>query len=209
MKIMLAVPKGRLFEEAVEVLIRAGILEERVPENSRKLVIPGNDLVDVLLVKAKDVITYVLEGVADAGIVGYDLLVEYNPDVFSLLDLGFGYCKVVVAGKKDSNLGLTAIRVATKFPSITRSYFRAKEIEPKVIELHGSVELAPITGLSDFVVDIMSTGTTIRENNLVVIDEIFESTSRLIVNKRSFYFKRDVVKKLISTLSVSLSRENN
>lgn len=206
-KITVSVPKGRLFEDTVDIFLKAGLLNKKLTEDSRRLII-SDDLsnIDFLLVRAKDVITYVLEGIADIGVVGYDLLVEYNPDVFSLLDLKFGYCKLVVAGKNNLDLkSITTIKVATKFVNIAKSYFRAKEIEPRIIELYGSVELGPITGLSDVIVDITSTGTTLKENNLSIIDEIFESTSRLIANKKSFYFKRKRISSIIQNLKKTLT----
>ncbi len=202
-RIVLAVPKGRLFDDTVELFLKSGLLKERLLENSRKLIVSDeSSKIDFLLVRAKDVITYVLEGVADIGVVGYDLLVEINPDVFSLLDLKFGYCKVVVAGKEGSTLNSTStvLKVATKLPNITKSYFRSKEIEAKIIELYGSVELGPLVGLSDLIVDITSTGSTLKENNLTIIDEILESTSRLIVNKKSFYFKRKRLEEILRKL---------
>lgn len=208
-KVVVAVPKGRLFEDTVDVFFKAGLIKERLLENSRKLIVSDEKSnLDFILVRAKDVITYVVEGISDIGVVGYDLLVEYSPDVFSVLDLKFGYCKLVVAGRENYNLNSTTLRIATKFPNITKSYFRAKEIEPKVIDLYGSVELGPITGLSDVIVDITSTGATLVENNLTVLEEIFESTSRLIVNKRSFYFKKDRIKYIVSGLQKVLEQEN-
>ncbi|MEN2997940.1 MAG: ATP phosphoribosyltransferase [Brevinematia bacterium] len=201
-KVTVGVPKGRLFDDAVDLFLKAGLIKEKFYEDSRKLVIADvGSGIDFLLLRAKDVITYVLEGIADVGIVGYDLLVEHTPDVISLLDLGFGYCKVVVAGREYAKLNsVTTVKVATKFPNIARSYFRAREIEPRIVELYGSVELASITGLSDLIVDITSTGATLRENNLVIIDEILESTSRLVVNKKSFYFKRKEIAYIASRL---------
>lgn len=198
---MISVPKGRLFEDTIDILVRAGILKERIKDDSRKLLISDTDSnIKFLLVRSKDVITYTVEGISDLGVVGYDLLVEYDPEVFSILDLKFGYCKIVLAGKEKKELISPSVRIATKLPNITRSYFRAKEVEPKIIDLHGSVELGPITGLSEFIVDITSTGATLKENNLVVIDEIFESTSRLIVNKKSFYLKRGRINYIVSML---------
>ncbi|MCX8029774.1 MAG: ATP phosphoribosyltransferase [Brevinematales bacterium] len=205
--IVIAVPKGRLFEDTVKLFSQAGILNIQIDENSRKLIVSDNDAkIDFLLVRAKDVITYTVEGISDLGVVGYDLLVEYDPDVFSLLDLKFGYCKVIVAGKEKKELVSPTVKVATKLPNITKSYFRAKEIEPKIVELYGSVELGPLTGLSEFVVDITSTGTTLKENNLVIIDEIFESTSRLISNRKSFYIKRKRISDIVSKLQKILSQ---
>ncbi|MGC8766596.1 MAG: ATP phosphoribosyltransferase [Brevinematia bacterium] len=208
--LVIAVPKGRLFEDTVELFLKAGLISQKLTENSRKLVIKEEtSKIDFLLVRAKDVITYVSEGIADIGVIGYDLLVEYDPDVFILADLKFGYCKVVVAGKKETNLLSPSIRVATKFRNITESYFRSKEIDPKIVELYGSVELGPITGLSDCIVDITSTGTTLRENDLEVLDEIFESTSRLIVNKKSFYFKREKISTLTKEIKKVLRGNEN
>jgi len=209
MSISIAVPKGRLFEDTINVFLKAGVIEEPLKEDSRKLIIEeGKSGIKFLLIRAKDVITYVFEGAADLGVVGYDLLVEENPDVFHLLDLGFGYCKLVIAGKKETNLNNTSIRVATKFPNIARSYFRSKEIEPEIIELYGSIELGPLVGLSDCIVDITSTGKTLEENNLVILDDIIEATSRLISNKKSFYFKREeistVVEKIVRSLNNSM-----
>jgi len=205
----IAVPKGRLFEDTVNLFLKAGIIEEPLKEDSRKLIIEESKSgIKFFLVRAKDVITYVSEGIADLGVVGYDLLVEENPDVFHLLDLGFGYCKMVVAGKEGVNLNSISIKVVTKFPNIARSYFRLKEVEPEIIELYGSVELGPLVGLSDCIVDITSTGKTLEENNLVVLDEIIEITSRLVSNKKSLYFKKseisEIVEKIFSSLNNSL-----
>lgn len=209
MSLSIAVPKGRLFEDTVNLFLKAGIIEEPLKEDSRKLIIEESKSgIKFFLVRAKDVITYVSEGIADLGVVGYDLLVEENPDVFHLLDLGFGYCKMVVAGKEGVNLNSISIKVVTKFPNIARSYFRLKEVEPEIIELYGSVELGPLVGLSDCIVDITSTGKTLEENNLVVLDEIIEITSRLVSNKKSLYFKKseisEIVEKIFSSLNNSL-----
>jgi len=206
MGLSIAVPKGRLFEDTVNLFLKAGIIEEPLKEDSRKLIIEESKSgIKFFLVRAKDVITYVSEGIADLGVVGYDLLVEENPDVFHLLDLGFGYCKMVVAGKEGVNLNSISIKVVTKFPNIARSYFRLKEVEPEIIELYGSVELGPLVGLSDCIVDITSTGKTLEENNLVVLDEIIEITSRLVSNKKSLYFKKSEISEIVEKISSSLN----
>ena len=206
MDLSIAVPKGRLFEDTVNLFLKAGIIEEPLKEDSRKLIIEESKSgIKFFLVRAKDVITYVSEGIADLGVVGYDLLVEENPDVFHLLDLGFGYCKMVVAGKEGVNLNSISIKVVTKFPNIARSYFRLKEVEPEIIELYGSVELGPLVGLSDCIVDITSTGKTLEENNLVVLDEIIEITSRLVSNKKSLYFKKSEISEIVEKISSSLN----
>ncbi len=207
-KLSLAIPKGRLFDDTVDLLLRSGIINERIVDNSRKLIVETqNGSMSFLLVRAKDVITYVEEGIADLGVVGFDLILEYDPDVFVLEDLGIGWCKLVVAGKENFSLEkITSLRVVTKYVNITRSFFRAKEIDAKIIELYGSVELGPITGLSDCIVDITSTGATLKENNLTVIEEIVESTSRLVSNKKSFYVKSDLIQDFLKKIRSGLSQ---
>lgn len=197
--ITIAIPKGRMQEESLNLFVKVGIIPkefvEEIENNDRKLIWEYNGL-RILLVKPKDVGIYVEEGIADIGIVGKDLLIEYLYDVFELMDLGIGYCKVVVAGKEkgedlysriEKEYGYVAI--ATKYPRITKSFFDYKEIPVKIIELYGSIELAPITGLSHFIVDLVSTGRTLKENGLEIIEDIIESTGILISNKVSYYKK--------------------
>ncbi len=203
MKVTLALPKGRLFEESIDLLIGKGIIKERI-EEGRKLVIE-KDKLKIILAKPFDVPVYVEEGVADIGIVGRDVLLEKKPKVYEFGDLGIGRCKIVVAGKENDKEKYKIspyIRVATKYPNLTKSFFEKKNVKAGIIHLNGSVELAPILGLSDFIVDLVQTGKTLRENNLIIIEEISESTGVLIGNRVSFIAKRelivDIIRKIFS-----------
>ena len=206
----IALAKGRLQEDALALFARAGIVVAEAELNSRKLAVVSSDQrFKFVFVKPGDVPTYVEYGVADAGICGRDVLLEAKADVHEPLDLKLGYCKIAVAGRKevvgqDYNL-LATVRVATKYPNIATEYFHRKGIPIETIYLSGSVELAPILGLSDRIVDLVETGRTLKENGLEVIDVITETTARLIVNRASFHLKRDQVSKLISELAEALS----
>jgi ATP phosphoribosyltransferase len=185
---------------------RAGVIVDECELNSRKLVIDSADgRYSFVLVKPGDVPTYVEYGVADAGVCGRDVLMESGADVHEPLDLKFGRCKIAVAGCRealgeDYNL-LATVRVGTKYPRIATDYFHAKGVPIEVIALTGSVELAPLLGLSDRIVDLVETGQTLKENGLEVIDVIAESTARLIVNRASFHLKRVEVGALIAKLT--------
>ena len=152
-------------------------------------------------VKPSDVAIYVERGAADLGIVGKDILLEYRPDVYELLDLGMGRCRMAVAGKKDFRdpVGQT-LKVATKFPNIARSYYSGKCRDIDIIHLNGSIELAPILGLSHVIVDIVETGTTLKENDLMVYEEIVPISARLIANVASYQFKDDVINAICDSL---------
>ena len=201
----IALAKGRLQEEALKIFARAGIVVSEEELNSRKLAVHSADQrFKFVFVKPGDVPTYVEYGVADAGVCGRDVLIEAEADVHEPLDLGIGYCKIAVAGRKevvgqDYNL-LATVRVATKYPKIATEYFHQRGIPIEVVYLSGSVELAPILGLSDRIVDLVETGRTLKENGLEVIDVITETTARLIVNRASFHLKREEISKLISEL---------
>lgn len=184
---------------------RAGIVVPDEALDSRRLRVEDeNGRYSFIFVKPADVPVYVEYGVADAGVCGRDVLMESDADVHEPLDLGFGLCRLVVAGKPESaHRGynpLTTARVATKYPRIAADYFQRKGVPVEVIVLSGSVELAPALGLSEHIVDLVETGRTLRENGLVVIDDIAESTARLIVNRASYHLKRDAVAELIATL---------
>ena len=202
----IALAKGRLQEEALKIFARAGIVVSEEELNSRKLAVQSTDnRFKFVFVKPGDVPTYVEYGVADAGVCGRDVLIEAEADVHEPLDLGIGYCKIAVAGRKevvgqDYNL-LATVRVATKYPKIATEYFHQRGIPIEVVYLSGSVELAPILGLSDRIVDLVETGRTLKENGLEVIDVITETTARLIVNRASFHLKREEVSRLISELA--------
>lgn len=202
-KIIIAVPKGRLFGQTIEILKKADILKEEVKPESRKLTVESEDFI-FLLVRAKDVPTYVEYGVADIGVAGDDVLLEKNPDVYIPIDLKIGACRIVVAGLPESkekySHNLTEIKVATKYPKIAENFFKEKGINASIIELYGSVELAPILGLTDYIVDIVETGTTLRENGLVVIDDIRPSSAKLIINRASYKTNNEKISKFINKL---------
>lgn len=202
-KISFALPKGRLFEQTIDILSRAGILSKNININGRKLIIE-TDHFRFFIVRAKDAPVYVESGIADFGVAGNDVLDEGEYDVYRPVDLGIGYCRIVVAGKPESrdiyNSQISTLKVATKYPKITSNFFSNKGIKPIIYELYGSVELAPLVGLADFIVDIVETGTTLKENGLTVIDSIKESTAKLIVNRASYKIKSDIVFPIIEKL---------
>jgi ATP phosphoribosyltransferase len=208
-KLTIALAKGRLQDAALDYFARVGIL---VPEEalvSRKLLAEDESArFSFLFVKPSDVPVYVEYGVADAGICGRDVLMESQADVHEPLDLGFGACRLVVAGRavaaeRGYNL-LTTARVATKYPRIAADYFQRRGVPVELITLSGSIELAPVLGLSDHIVDLVETGRTLKDNGLVVIDTIAESTARLIVNRASYHLKRAMVADLVATLRKAL-----
>jgi len=202
-KITVALPKGRLFDQTVSIFKDAGILNEVVKPESRKLIVE-TDRFRFLLVRAKDVPVYVENGVADIGVAGDDVLLEASPDVYRPVDLKIGACQIVVAGLPESKekyySNPSHIKVATKYPKIAESFFKEKGIKTTIIELYGSIELAPLLGLAQYIVDIVETGTTLRENGLVVIDNIRPSTAKLIVNRVSFKTRNLEMKEVISKL---------
>lgn len=189
--INIALPKGRLGEKAYAMLKNSGYDCPAIEDPGRKLIFenPAKG-VRYFWVKPSDVAIYVERGAADLGIVGKDILLEYEPDVYELLDLHMGKCRMAVAGKKDFRepMGQT-LKVATKFPNITRNYYSGKCRDIDIIHLNGSIELAPILGLSHVIVDIVETGTTLRENDLTVYEEIVPISARLIANIASYQFK--------------------
>jgi ATP phosphoribosyltransferase len=197
-------------DDALALFARAGVIVAESELNSRKLVVNSTDgRYSFVLVKPGDVPTYVQYGVADAGVCGRDVLMESRADVHEPLDLKFGRCRIADAGCRevlgeDYNL-LATVRVGTKYPRIATDYFHAKGVPIEVIALTGSVELAPLLGLSDRIVDLVETGQTLKENGLEVIDVITESTARLIVNRASFHLKRVEVSDLITSLSRVIS----
>lgn len=205
----IALAKGRMQDESLALFARAGITVEAEALASRRLLVSSRDeRYSFVFVKPGDVPTYVEHGVADAGITGRDVLLETCADVHEPLDLRMARCRIAVAGRReavgeDYNL-LATVRVATKYPRIATSYFHEKGVPIEVIPLSGSVELAPLLGLSDRIVDLVETGTTLRENGLEVIDTITESTARLIVNRASFQLKRDRIDELLRVLTAAL-----
>ena len=190
-----ALPKGRLGEKVYDLFEQAGYDCPSIKENSRKLVFENAEKgIRFFWVKPSDVSVYVERGAADLGVAGKDILLEYAPEVYELLDLQIGKCSMAVAAKKDfkddRNRTLT---VATKFTNIAKKYYAEQGRDIDIVHLNGSIELAPILGLSDVIVDIVETGTTLRENDLIVVEKFVPISARLIANKSSFKFKTDKI----------------
>ena len=194
----IALPKGRLGEKVYRMLEEAGYPCPSIREENRKLVFENPQAgVRYFWVKPSDVAIYVERAAADIGIAGKDILLEYQPDVYELADLGVGKCRMCVAGKKGARESRDrTLRVATKFPKIAKSYYSALSRDIDIIKLHGSIELAPLLGLSDVIVDIVETGTTLRENGLEVRDTVVPISARLIANKVSYKFKHEEITRL-------------
>lgn len=204
--ITFALAKGRLAHEAMKKLECIGINCDEMKEKSRKLIFTNDELkMKFFLSKASDVPTYVEYGAADIGIVGKDTILEENKKIYEMLDLGFGKCKMVVAGKKENQAlyskNRTDIKVATKYPNIAKDFFyNSRRQTVEIIKLNGSVELGPIVGLADVIVDIVETGSTLKENGLVVMDEICDLSARLIVNRVSMKMENDRILDIIKRL---------
>ncbi|MDN5344724.1 MAG: phosphoribosyltransferase [Clostridia bacterium] len=206
----LALPKGKLGEGAIQLLRQAGLPASGVDPEARQLVFtfPAAGA-RYLICRPTDVPTYVEHGAADLGIVGKDTLVEAGADVFELVDLGFGYCRFVVAaprqrweaaGQALENLLAGSRRVATKFPRVAAAFFQERGLPVEIIKLHGNIELAPLAGLADLIVDIVSTGRTLTENDLVEVAPIFSSTARLIANRVSYRINSQRLRPVIDAL---------
>lgn len=198
-----ALPKGRLGEKVYAMFEKAGFECPSIRENNRKLIFENPEKgVRYFWVKPSDVAIYVERGAADIGVAGKDILLEYEPDVYELLDLDIGKCRMAVAamhGFRDNPQ--KTLRVATKFTNITKSYYAAKGRDIDIIHLNGSIEIAPILGLSDVIADIVETGTTLKENNLEVIETIVPISARLIANKAGFKFKSTQIETLTAALA--------
>ena len=197
-----ALPKGRLGEKVYKILEDAGYACPDIKENDRRLIFESADgSVRYFWVKPSDVAIYVERGAADIGIAGKDILLEYSPDVYELLDLGIGVCRMAVAAKTDfRDYTEKTLRVATKFPNIASDYYEKKGRDIDIIKLNGSIELAPILGLSDVIVDIVETGTTLKENDLAPFETVVPISARLIANKASFKFKNDEIMNVTKAL---------
>jgi len=207
----IALPKGRLGEKVYDIFEKAGYGCPSIHENNRKLIFENEETgVRYFWVKPSDVAIYVERGAADIGVAGKDILLEYNPDVYELCDLQMGKCRMAVAAKDDffDNPERT-LRVATKFPNITKNYYSTLSREIDIIKLNGSIEIAPILGLSDVIVDIVETGTTLKENNLRPYETIVPISARLISNKVSYKFKNDVISKIANAIEEYVSEKEN
>ena len=202
--INIALPKGRLGEKTYQKFKAAGFECPEIETDSRKLIFENAEKgVRFFWVKPSDVAIYVERGAADIGIVGKDILLEYSPDVYELLDMQMGKCRMAVAAKKDfrESAGST-LRVATKFPNIATAHYRSKSRDIDIIKLNGSIEIAPILGLSDVIVDIVETGKTLKENDLEVVETIVPISARLIANVVSYKFKNEQIQALKEALEV-------
>ena len=198
-----ALPKGRLGDKVYEMFEAAGFPCPDIRENNRKLIFENKaEDLRFFAVKPMDVAIYVERGAADVGVAGKDVLAEFNPEIYELLDLGIGVCRMAVAAPAGfADTGRGTLRVATKYPAVARDYYAARGRDIDVIRLNGSIEIAPKLGLSDTIVDIVETGTTLRENELTVIDTVFPISARVIVNKASYKFKRERIDRLIRGLA--------
>jgi ATP phosphoribosyltransferase len=205
-----AVPKGVIFEDALAVLGGAGLPVEVLRENGRRLFYRAEGA-EFIVSRPSDVPVFVEHGAADVGVVGKDVLEEQRPNVMELRDLGSGACRMILAaplaGAEEVRRAIShaeVVRVATKFPNTARRYFESLGRQAEIIELHGSVELAPLVGLSECIVDLTATGNTLRENDLVVLDEISRSTARLIANRGSYRLRHQEVAALLDAVRGSL-----
>lgn len=206
--ITIAMPKGRIFEEAAELLRQAGYRLPPEFEDSRKLIIDvEEERFRFILAKPMDVPTYVEHGVADLGISGKDVMLEEERDVYELLDLKISECYLAVAGLPGTKMNDVAPKVATKYPNVAARYFREQGEQVEIIKLNGSIELAPLIGLSDRIVDIVSTGRTLLENGLVEYERIIDITSRLIVNPVSYRMKDERINDLVERLATVIAME--
>lgn len=199
----IALPKGRLGERVYGMFEKAGFECPSIKENNRKLIFENKELcVRYFWVKPSDVAIYVERAAADIGVVGKDILLEYNPDVYELLDLKTGNCRIAVAAKQGfRDDPRRTLKVATKFTNIAKNYYNSLGRDIDIIHLNGSIEIAPILNLSDVIVDIVETGTTLKENKLEVIESIMPISARLIANKSSFQFKGEKIETLLKSLA--------
>lgn len=208
MTISIALTKGRLEQETIKILDKVGYGIDELKDKGRKLVFSDTkEDFKYFLVKAADSITYVEHGVADIGVVGKDTLLESDKEYFEVLDLKLGKCKFIVASLPEINLfeKIGHVKIGTKYPKVAKEYFKKRGMDVEIIKIEGSVELAPILELCDGIVDIMETGTTLKENGLVVLDDICDISARVIVNKASFKMKGKEIKDFLSNIEKGIS----
>ena len=205
--ITVALSKGRIFKEALPLLAAAGITPLEDPETSRKLILETSQpQVRLVIIRATDVPTYVQWGAADLGVAGKDVLMEHGGEgLYEPLDLRIARCRMMVAGVKDATLGGRRLRIATKYVRSTRRHFAAQGKQVEVIKLYGSMELAPLVGLADLIVDLVESGSTLKANGLVPLEHIADISSRLVVNKASWKMKHRTVMGLIETLRAAVA----
>lgn len=207
--ITIALSKGRIFKQTLPLLAHAGIEALDDPETSRKLILDTNHAqIKLVIIRATDVPTYVQWGAADIGVAGKDVLIEHGgAGIYEPLDLKIAQCRMMVAGKPDSSLDADRLRIATKYVNSARQHFSSKGQQVDIIKLYGSMELAPIVGLSDLIVDLVESGNTLKANGLVPLEYISDISSRLIVNRASWKTKHATIKSLIDILESAV--ENN
>ena len=205
--INIALPKGRLGEKAYGIFEKAGYECPSIREENRKLIFENEEKgARYFWVKPSDVVIYVERGAADIGIAGKDIILEYSPDIYELADLGIGKCRMAVAAKKDfCDRRDRTLRVATKFPNIAKDFYRKQSREIDIIKLNGSIEIAPILGLSDVIVDIVETGKTLYENDLEPKQDIVDISARLIANKVSYKFKNSEIRAICEGVKNNLN----
>ncbi|HKF95593.1 MAG TPA: ATP phosphoribosyltransferase [Gammaproteobacteria bacterium] len=204
----IALPKGRVSHESLPLLAAAGIVPKEDPQTSRKLLVDTIDTsLKLIIVRATDVPTYVQYGAAEVGIIGKDVLMEHGGDgIYEPLDLGIGRCRMMVAGKEGAVPVEGRLRVATKYVNCTRRYYAEQGKQVEIIKLYGSMELAPLVGLADCIVDLVDTGNTLRANGLMPLEHVTDISSRLIVNKAAMKMKHARVKHLIELLRAALNK---
>ena len=202
----IALPKGRIADETLEIF--RSIFNSSFKFEDRKLILNEGNF-KFLMVRNQDIPTYVTNGAADIGVVGLDVLEEHRPDVVRLLDLRIGKCRVCVGIRAGSELNLNApeLKIATKMPNITRNFFAQKATALKIIKLYGSIELAPLVGLSDAIVDVVETGSTMKQNGLIVGETIMQSSAYLIANKNSFIIKKDEILELYKKIQTKIIKK--
>ncbi|MBP3441790.1 MAG: ATP phosphoribosyltransferase [Clostridia bacterium] len=208
--INVALPKGRLGEKVYDMFEKSGYECPSIKEVNRKLIFENEEAgVRYFWVKPSDVAIYVERGAADIGVAGKDILLEYAPDVYELLDMNLGKCRMAVAAKKDFRDNTeNTLRVATKFPNIAKDYYSKKGRDIDIIKLNGSIEIAPILGLSDVIVDIVETGKTLLENDLEPKETIVPISARLIANKSSFKFKMEQIENIKNSLKAQVKTDD-
>jgi len=204
----IALTKGRLEDSTVDLFERIGYDCSAVRSKGRKLILPVGNEIEAVLAKAADVITYVEHGVCDLGVVGRDTILEKGGSFYEVLDLGFGKCRFALAGPKGTDFfgGYSAKTIATKYPAVARNYFESKAMDVRIIKIEGSVELAPLLGLADAIVDIVETGNTLKENGLAVIETICDVSARLIVNSASMKLRKSEIEGLTDRMERSIRR---
>ena len=208
--INIALPKGRLGEKVYAMFENAGFECPSIHENNRKLIFENEEKgVRYFWVKPSDVSIYVERGAADIGVAGKDILLEYSPEIYELLDLNIGKCRMAVAAKKDFyDDSSRTLKVATKFVNIAKNFYASRCRDIDIIKLNGSIEIAPILGLSDVIVDIVETGTTLRENDLEVVETVVPISARLIANKASFKFKTSEIENIVQGMKAQVKLDD-